>query len=54
VKRSLREYGVVEADLDSIAQEVRAVFALRLDADPVPPNVADLVRILCESMDQKA
>jgi len=49
MKRSLREYGVVEADLESIAQEVRTVFALRLDADPAPPNVADLARILRES-----
>jgi alcohol dehydrogenase class IV len=50
MKRGLREYGVGESELESIAQEVRTAFALRLDADPVPPSVSDLVRILEESM----
>jgi alcohol dehydrogenase class IV len=51
MKRNLRGFGVVETDLGSIAQETRDVFALRLDADPLPPQVADLERILRKSMD---
>ncbi len=50
MKRSLRQYGVVESELESVAKEARTAFAFRLDADPLPPSVADLVRILEESM----
>jgi hypothetical protein len=40
------EYGVPEADFDSIAAEVRANFGARVDADPVPADAAGLARIL--------
>lgn len=49
LKKSLTEYGVPAHDYETIAREVRANFAMRLDADPVPKQVADLVWILQES-----
>jgi hypothetical protein len=44
------EYGVPEADFDSIAAEVRANFGARVDADPVPADAAGLAAILRESV----
>jgi alcohol dehydrogenase class IV len=49
LKKSPREYGVAARDYRSIAEEVRQNFALRLDADPAPKSVEDLVRILEEA-----
>jgi hypothetical protein len=51
MKRSLRQYGVRESDFDSIAQEMRGAFSLRLDCDPIPPDVPNLVCILRNAYD---
>lgn len=47
--KKLAELGVPPADHEEIAREVRANFAFRLDSDPVPKQVADVVQILEKS-----
>jgi alcohol dehydrogenase class IV len=49
LKKTLREHNVAGREFRSIAEEVRTNFALRLDADPVPKSVDDLVAILEEA-----
>ena len=51
LKCGLRHYGVRESDFDSIAHEMRGAFSLRLDCDPIPPDVPNLVRILHNAYD---
>jgi alcohol dehydrogenase class IV len=46
LSKTPREYGVPESDFQSIAEEVRQKFSLRLDADPATKSVDDLVAIL--------
>jgi alcohol dehydrogenase class IV len=46
MKKTPLEFGVPESEFRSIAAEVRQNFGLRLDADPVPKSVDDLVAIL--------
>jgi alcohol dehydrogenase class IV len=48
--RTVLDYGVPEADLESIAEETRANFGLRIDVDPVPTDAAGLTRILRASV----
>ena len=50
MKRNVCEYGVPESDFDSIATEVRANFALRIESDPVPTDAAGLAGILQASV----
>ena len=50
--RSVIEYGVPETDFADIAREVRSGFALRVEADPVPADVAGLTRILHRSVER--
>jgi alcohol dehydrogenase len=50
MKKHALEYGVPEADFDSIAAEVRTNFGARVDADPVPTDAAGLAAILRESI----
>jgi alcohol dehydrogenase class IV len=52
VGRPVTAYGVPAADFPSIAQEVRTGFAMRVEADPAPPTVADLERILHRSVER--
>ena len=52
VGRPVTAYGVPEADFASIAQETRTAFAMRVEADPAPPTVADLERILHRSVER--
>ena len=47
--KNLAELGVPSTDYEEIARDVRANFALRLDSDPVPKQVSDLISILKES-----
>ena len=48
--KNIVEYGVPEADFDSIAAEVRADFSTRVEADPVPTDAAGLAAILRDSV----
>lgn len=50
MQKNVLEYGVPEADFDSIAAEVRAHFGARIDADPVPTDAAGLAAILRASV----
>ena len=52
--RSVVEYGVPEADFAEIARQVRAGFAMRVEADPVPADVEGLIRILHRSVERWA
>jgi len=51
MQRNVLEYGVPPEDFDSIAAEVRSVFAMRVDADPVPTDAAGLAQILKASVE---
>ena len=46
LRKTPREYGVSASDFQSIAEEVRQKFSIRLDADPASKSVDDLVAIL--------
>lgn len=46
LKQSPVAYGVPSDDFSRIAEEVRTVFGLRVEADPVPTDVAGLTRVL--------
>ena len=50
MKKNVLEYGVPEAEFDSIAAEVHANFGARVDADPVPTDAAGLAAILRASV----
>jgi len=50
MRKNILEYGVPEADFDSIAAEVRADFSARVDADPVPTDAPGLAAILRDSV----
>ncbi len=47
--KTVTEYGVPEADLQKIAEETYADFAVRVDADPVPTKAEGLRAILTAS-----
>lgn len=49
LEKTLVEYGVPPEDYQQIAEEVKKNFAMRLEADPVPKEVPDLVAILRQS-----
>jgi alcohol dehydrogenase class IV len=46
LRKTPRQYGVPASDYRSIAEEVRQKFSIRLDVDPLPKSVDDLVSIL--------
>ncbi len=49
LKKTPAEYGIPPEDYQHIAEEVKKNFAMRLEADPVPKEVSDLVAILRQS-----
>lgn len=46
IPRSISAYGVLEEDFESIAAEVYRDFRYRVDANPVPTDIAGLVEML--------